>query len=66
MHRSFVYFYFTYVDVLCEDVFIFYSLRKRGLCNSVERKASFLFCKNKGAHCVLLQETHSKPDGTSF
>lgn len=42
------------------------SLNARGLRNSVKRKAFFLFCKNKGAHCVLLQETHSKPDDVKF
>ncbi len=42
------------------------SLNARGHRNSVKRKAFFLFCKNKSAHCVLLQETHSKPDDVKF
>lgn len=42
------------------------SLNARGLCNSIKRKAFFLFCKNKGAYYVLLQETHAKPDDDKF
>lgn len=42
------------------------SLNTRGLRNSIKRKAFFLFCKNKNAHCTFLQETHSTPDDVKF
>ncbi len=38
--------------------FCFSSFNVRGLQDNVKRKALFLFCKSKKAHCYMLQETH--------
>ncbi len=53
----FIYLYFTYVDVLCEDVFILYSLKTRGLCNSVEEKPLFFFVKQRCTLCIITRNT---------
>lgn len=38
--------------------FCFSSFNVRGLRDKIKRKALFLFCKSKKAHCFMLQETH--------
>lgn len=42
------------------------SFNVRGLRDNMKRKALFLFCKNKKAHCIMLQETHSSEDDEKF
>lgn len=38
----------------------------RGLKDLVKRKALFLFCKGRKAHCFLFQETHSSDLDVNF
>jgi len=44
----------------------FLSLNVRGLRDNTKRKATFLFCKERKAQCVLLQETHSCGSDRTF